>query len=288
MVLRQAYPERPENVLGIWTGEVYAFVNAIEPGDLVVTPRRGKASVSVGVVEGPYQYDVAASQPYWHARAVNWIAEIPRTTLDTDLLYSFSAQLTIYQPRAEDAERRMRALLASGQQESTDEETDLVDLERVAYDQIAKRIIRRFKGNEMARLVGAILRAQGYSVYVSPAGPDRGVDLLAAPGALGFGSPKLCVQVKSHDTPVDAPTLRDLVGTMHSFGAEYGLLVSWGGFKNSVDREKASKFFEVRLWDQDALIQQLLDTYERLDADIRAELPLKRIWVLTTGEDEPQ
>lgn len=75
---------------------------------------------------------------------------------------------------------------------------------------------------------------------------------------------------------------------MHSFGAEYGLLVSWGGFKNSVDREKASKFFEVRLWDQDALIQQLLDTYERLDADIRAELPLKRIWVLTTGEDEPQ
>src|SRR5690606_19513895 len=74
MVLRQAYPERPENVLGIWTGEVYAFVNAIEPGDLVVTPRRGKASVSVGVVEGPYQYDVAASQPYWHARAVNWIA----------------------------------------------------------------------------------------------------------------------------------------------------------------------------------------------------------------------
>lgn len=90
------------------------------------------------------------------------------------------------------------------------------------------------------------------------------------------------------DSAVDAPTLRDLVGTTHNFRAQHGLLVSWGGFNKAVQREVAGNFFEVRLWDQDALIQQLLDSYERHDADIRAELPLKRIWAMTLGEDAPE
>ncbi len=31
----------------------------------------------------------------------------------------------------------------------------------------------------MARLVDAVLRATGYTTYLSPEGPDKGVDLLA-------------------------------------------------------------------------------------------------------------
>jgi restriction system protein len=63
------------------------------------------------------------------------------------------------------------------------------------------------------------------------------------------------------------------------------LLVSWGGFKSSVDREIASQFFRVRLWDQDALVNKLLDSYSQLDEDLRAEIPLKRIWTVATQED---
>jgi predicted Mrr-cat superfamily restriction endonuclease len=46
-------------------------------------------------------------------------------------------------------------------------------------------------------------------------------------------------------------------------------------------------FFQVRLWDQDDLIDQLLAHYDKLDAGIRAELPLKRMWaVAVEAEDE--
>src|SRR5438445_12311633 len=105
----------------------------------------------------------------------------------------------------------------------------------------------------MARLVEALLKAQGYVTFISPPGPDKGVDILAALGPLGFGRPRICVQVKSGDGPVDSPTLNQLIGAMQNVQADQGLLVSWGGFKSSVDKEVPVQFFRVRLWDQNAI-----------------------------------
>jgi restriction system protein len=65
-----------------------------------------------------------------------------------------------------------------------------------------------------------------------------------------------------------------------------GLLVTWGGFKSSVDREIPNQFFRVRLWDQDDLIEQLLAAYESLPDDLRAEIPLKRVWTIAAQDDE--
>jgi restriction system protein len=67
--------------------------------------------------------------------------------------------------------------------------------------------------------------------------------------------------------------------------AEQRLLVSWGGFKSSVLNELPRQFFRVRLWDQDDLIRELLAHYDKLDDEIKAELPLKRIWTMTAQED---
>ena len=71
---------------------------------------------------------------------------------------------------------------------------------------------------------------------------------------------------------------------MGNFGAEQGLLVAWGGFKQSVFDEARQLFFNVRLWDQGQLVQELLDHYGQLPADLQAELPLKRIWTLVPTE----
>jgi len=85
---------------------------------------------------------------------------------------------------------------------------------------------------------------------------------------------------------VDRPTLDQLIGTMQNVQADQGLLVAWGGFKTSVEKETAHHFFRVRLWDQDALIDELLEHYDKLDEDLRAELPLKRIWTVAVQEEE--
>lgn len=146
-------------------------------------------------------------------------------------------------------------------------------------------IIARFQGHGMARLVDAVLRARGYTTYLSPEGPDKGIDILAAPEPMGFGEPHVCVQVKSGDSALDRPTLDQLIGVMQNVQASHGLLVSWGGFKSSVDKEEATQFFRVRLWDQGDLIDQVLAHHDKLDEDIRTELPLKRIWVVAEAAE---
>lgn len=160
---------------------------------------------------------------------------------------SFGAFMTICRIVRNDAEKRIRKMGAAGWGIGTkgpvvppgpddDDSSEQVDLEQLARDAIAKLISQKFTGRGLTRLVDAVLRAQGYVTYVSPEGPDKGIDILAAKGPLGFGDPRLCVQVKSGETPTDSPTLNQLIGSMQNVHAEQGLLVSWAGFKSTVDK----------------------------------------------------
>ncbi len=114
------------------------------------------------------------------------------------------------------------------------------------------------------------------------------MDILAGASPMGFGPLRLVVQVKSGNVMVDSGVLRELQGTMHTFNAQHGLLVSWGGFKESARKEAKQSFFSVRFWDQDDLISQLLQQYGTLDESLRVDLPLKQVWMLATEEGAGQ
>ena len=296
-LLKKVYSDSKPRTIINWLGQIWPFVKEMKEGDWIVLPSKLKsAAIHFAEIKGPYEFSPKATDPYYHYRDVNWIAtDIPRSNFDQDILYSFGAFKTVCQIKRNDAENRIRIMAKAGwkttpiivtttkTKDKLDTETDL---EMLARDQIAKLIIRKFKGHGLTRLVEALLQAQGYITYRSPEGPDKGIDILAAPGSLGFGNPRICVQVKSSETPVDSPTLNQLIGSMQNVQAEQGLLVSWGGFKSSVDRELATQFFRVRLWDQDKLIDALLSNYDKLNEDLRAEIPLKRIWTIAETEED--
>ena len=71
---------------------------------------------------------------------------------------------------------------------------------------------------------------------------------------------------------------------MNNVQAEYVLLVSRNGFKDSVDREEGNQFFKIRLWDSTDVIKELFDNYEKLSPAIKTEIPLKQIWILSEEE----
>ncbi len=296
-LLGEVYPDASKARLANNAGQVWAFSHRMQPGDWIVLPSKLKPSIHIAEITGQYVYNESGGERFYHYRTVEWLQkDIPRTAFGQDLLYSFGAFLTVCQIKRNDAEQRVRAMKNAGWKSASipgmapgDEEegeaASSTDLEQVARDQIAMLIIARFKGHGMARLVNAILKAQGYTTHMSPEGPDKGIDILAAPGPMGFGNPRLCVQVKSGDSPLDRPTLDQLIGSMQNVQAQQGLFVSWGGFKSSVDKERATQFFRVRLWDRDDLIEELLRNYDKLEDEIRTELPLKRIWT-TSAPDE--
>lgn len=290
-IVQRTYPNEAPRRLGNWAGQISTFLLGIKPGDWVVLPRKTQASIAIGEVTGPYRYDSSAEPLFRHSRQVKWMnTAIPRTAFEQDILYSFGAFMTVCEIRRNDAEKRVRAMakdnwVVGKVVPNPIDDGSVIDLTQLAQDQIASIITRVYKGHGLARLVAAILETQGYTTHTSPAGPDKGVDILAAPDPLGFGSPRICVQVKSGDQPVDRPTMDQLIGVMQNVGAEQGLLVSWSGFKSSVEKEKASQFFRVRLWDAEDLVKNLLAQYDRLPADLRAEIPLKQIWVVAAQEE---
>jgi hypothetical protein len=169
---------------------------------------------------------------------------------------------------------------------ASDAEDASLDLGQAAHDQIVAHIQSRFSGHGLARLVDAVLTAEGWVTKLSPPGADGGVDIFAGRGSLGLDQPRLCVQVKSQASPVDVTVYRTLQGSMQRFKAEQGLLVAWGGFNKVVLIEAKQGYFAVRLWESRDLVEAVYRNYERLPAEIQAELPLKRVWMLVHEEPE--
>lgn len=158
------------------------------------------------------------------------------------------------------------------------------DLAVIARDQIERHITANFAGHGFTQLVAAILRAQGYQARVSPPGADRGVDIVAGQGPLGFGEPRLVVQVKSGDIVADQPALQGLLGCVQDTHAQHGLLVSWGGFTSPVRQRVNELYFRVRLWGREEILDALFSAYDQLPEEIRAELPLHRVWALVPDD----
>lgn len=285
------WPEKTDRGKLLAASQLWNFREGPKPEDLVALPRKGQAVVSIGTIVGGYEHHSNAPPGTQHRRSVKWLnLAFPRAALDQDIKFSMGSTLTVFQVKALNAEARVRRLLdqsvAVGAEPIVRAPSEDVDMADVARDQIIGMIATRFRGHELARLVEAVLKAQGFTTMLSPPGPDGGVDILAGRGALGLDPPKIAVQVKSGGSASEAPALRELQGVISRFGADFGLFVSWSGFTNVASREAQRDFFKLRLWSSKELIDAFLENYDRLDDDVRAEVPLRRVWALSSDEDE--
>lgn len=288
-----AYPDIRPTTVPIWTGEIWAFKDRIQETDVVVLPLKTRSALAIGRITGPYRFENQAPEGAKQQRSVNWLrTDVPRSEVtDREMLLSLGSTLTVFQVQRPNAEMRMLAI-SQGTGSSlphTDSEAILSaeatqNIEENARDQITTLVGRKFRTHDFARLIGEILKADGYKIQVSPPGADGGVDIIAGQGPFGFDPPRMAVQVKSGDSPVDVNVLRQLQGVMPAFGAERGMIVSWGGFRESVIREARRLFFSMRLWDAGDVVSALQECYEKLPTDLQAEIPLKRIWIVTPDD----
>lgn len=294
--VRETYPDESANTIRNWAGQLWAFSHGIKAGDWVMVPSKIKPVVHIAEVKTDYQFNASASEPYQHIHQVKWLKEIPRAAFEQDLLYSIGAFMTVCQITRNDAQQRVHAMVTGAASSSAAQQPPVasdddaadgldIDLEENAFQEIADKIIRKYAGHGLAKIVAAILEAKGFTTYVSPPGPDNGVDILASQGSLGFDPPRICVQVKSGDTPLDRATHDQLIGAMSNHKADYGMLVSWGGFKNTIRKEEANHFFKVRLWTHKEIVQEFLRHYADLPEEIREAIALKQIWIIDKRAD---
>ncbi|TAH35373.1 MAG: restriction endonuclease [Alphaproteobacteria bacterium] len=290
--LAEVYSNNKSGRINNHANQIWAFLSGIKIGDTIALPLKNQPAIAFGKVVGDYFYKADNPEDMRHCRKVEWLPEpILRSKFDSDLKYSFGAIQTVFKVDRNDAEARIKRMITrpNTKDKIPDSNKDIpsesgLGLYDLAADQLSDFIGRKFRGRNMEKLVEAVLKAKGYETDLCPEGADGGVDILAARGVMGFEHPRICVQVKSGDGAVGREILDQLQGVMQKFKADHGLLVSWGGFKPTVIEEARRNFFQIRLWNDQKLVQEIQEVYEKLPSEIQAEIPLQRSWILVDEE----
>ena len=146
--------------------------------------------------------------------------------------------------------------------------------------------IRKMDPYVFQELVAALLRGMGYYVpYVSPRGPDGGLDVLAyTDDPLGARGARIRVQVKRHETRISPGDVQQLAGLLAE--GEIGVFVSTGGFTRDCERFAHNNPKHIDLIDMERFVDLWRDVYSYLADKDRARLPLRVISFLDSERDE--
>ncbi len=289
-------PQRQAN----HTGQLWAFRDSIKKDDLIAMPLKTTPGyIQFGRVTGDYAYD--QGQPdknLRHWRPVTWEGEpVSKTVIGDDLVYTLNGIMTVFKPSRNNAAARLEQLARTGTDPgdpggatpaTTPEDpgsTDVTDPDTAPTidairDRIRGHVAAEFREHELTQLVAEVLSVLGFHCEVSPPGPDGGVDIIAGTGPLGLDAPTVIVEVKSEPTPIDVKVVRGLHSAMVQHRADQALLVAWGGVTRPARKEFERDRTVFRVWDAEAFLDKVFETYDRLPAATRAKLPMRQVWVL--------
>lgn len=274
---REIYPELSDKRIAIGAGQLYRFVHEIHKGDFILTPLRETRQVLVGHCTAEYAYDVAAvSKTHPNVRKVDWVKKASRDQLSTPLKNALGGLMTVF--TINEHLNEVEGLLGQGPIPQPDEESAPPFYEDVRdkATELTTDLLYEIDAFDFQDLVAGLLRAVGYRTRVSPPSPDGGVDIRAFPDPFGFHTPRIRVQVKHRKGHVTLQEIQQFIGVI---GSDYsGLYVSTGGFTGQA-RQEADKRSNLSLMDQGRFIEALLENYERLDPQLQALIPLRKVYI---------
>ena len=280
------YPERKVGRKRVDAGTLYRFANEIAENDLAMTYNKSSRTYYVGYVDGPYRYVPCDEWDHYpHRRSIEWVGEIERDQFSTPTKNTLGSTLTVFsvddligeiESRLSDEESATEI----GEREEEDTPPYIDEVESTAQELISD-IIAQMDPFDLEELVAAVLRAVGYAAETTKSGADGGVDVIAHPDELGFEDPVIKAQVKRTQSPVSNSDISRFLGTLDP--DEKGLYVSTGGYTNPAIRDAHASSRRITLLDRDEFIQLLLDHYDQLEQEYRAEVPLKPVYIPTDG-----
>lgn len=279
-------PQAKTGAIIAGASQVWRFLNEIETGDHVVTYSPSNRTYMVGTITGPSEY-----HPEWTednmpiARPVQWRErEVLRDDLNTTTKNSLGSTLTVFkvpEAAAHDMLARQegtQSVPAADLLDDTSEDAvadPLDDIQEQALERI-KDMVSALDWSDMQELVAGVLRAMGYKTQVSPAGPDRGKDIIASPDGFGFENPRIVVEVKHRSGAMGSHAVRSFLGGRHK--DDRGLYVSTGGFSKDARYEADRAAIPLVLWTLDNLVRALVEHYGATDTETKRLVPLKRMY----------
>lgn len=159
----------------------------------------------------------------------------------------------------------------------------LEEAEELAWNEI-QNYLKTMNPYDLQAMVAALLGAMGYHVaWVSPPGPDKGIDILAYTDPLGTQVPRIKVQVKRHDNSISVDGLRSFMAVLGD--QDVGIFVSTGGFTTAAEQEaRTQEKRKITLLDLEKLFDLWVEHYSKLSEGDKRFLPLKPVYYIAPGK----
>ncbi|MBV8545688.1 MAG: restriction endonuclease [Acidobacteria bacterium] len=163
--------------------------------------------------------------------------------------------------------------------EAVDAAMTLEEAEESAWSEI-ETYLAEMNPYDFQQLVAGLLRGMGYHVsWVSPPGPDRGIDVIAHSDPLGITGPRIKVQVKRTAERIPSRDVRSFFAVIAD--VDVGLFVATGGFtKDAEDETRTQERRRVMLLDLRRFFDLWVEHYARIPEQSRRLLPLKPVQFL--------
>ena len=277
----EAYPEDKPGTRASSVAQVKRFVREVEVGDTVVTydpETRQYHMGQVGTDATISTRTVDNSERHEYVRKVKWEGTVSRDDLSTTTRNSLGAISTLFKP-SDNASTEMLRLFAGEDQTPQSAETDSSQILQEYIDKSDEFIgdqIAKLDWDQLQELVAGIVRAMGYRTKVSKPGPDRGVDVFASPDGLGLEEPRIFIEVKHREGTIGAQGIRSFLGGRRD--GDRCLYVSTGGFSKEARYEAERSQIPLTLIAMPELRALFVDYYESLDSEIRALVPLRKVY----------
>jgi restriction system protein len=118
-----------------------------------------------------------------------------------------------------------------------------------------------------------------YVSWISPPGPDKGVDIVAHNDQLGISTPRIKVQVKRRADKISVDGLRSFMAVLGE--QDVGIFVSTGGFTSEAESEARTKETrKLTLLNLEKLVDLWVKNYEKIADSDKLLLPLKPVYYL--------
>jgi restriction system protein len=137
---------------------------------------------------------------------------------------------------------------------------------------------------DFQEVVAGLLRGMGYHVdWVSPPGPDKGIDIVAHVDPLGVKGPRIKAQVKRRRDKVAVDGVRGFMAMLGD--TDVGLFVSTGGFTREAEEEaRRQEKRRIMLLDLKRLFDLWIEHYAQIPELQRRLLPLRPVYYLAPDE----
>lgn len=281
----KTHPDGGKQSIATQAGQIYRFVCEAQVGDYVLFPSKLDRKIYFGEICGEYFHDAGAVD-FVQKRKVKWRKSFPRTAFSQGALYEIGSALTFFSVKNY-AEEFLSALNRGFGRNENEPQTDVelaLTAESVAQqteDFVLKELSKQLKGYPLESFVASLLEAMGYPhPQISKHGGDRGTDIVAYKDEL---PPRIVVQVKSQDSDIPERYLSQLRGTLRE--GDYGVFVCLSDFSENAKRyiQENPRIKGVNGHDLVALIFKY---YDQLDEKAREIIPLKKVYIPVSREQE--